>query len=120
MLIDYCSFVFSSRRRHTRCALVTGVQTCARPISTASRFTHERALGRLRVEEAADQRDHFVGARNEEQMSAFYDFEPRVRDEAVQEARSEERRVGERCVRTCRYRWCPYHEKKKKIRVSIR
>src|SRR3546814_5136067 len=26
------SFVFSSRRRHTRCALVTGVQTCALPI----------------------------------------------------------------------------------------
>src|SRR3546814_10718188 len=26
----YC--VFTSRRRHTRCALVTGVQTCARPI----------------------------------------------------------------------------------------
>src|SRR3546814_6019036 len=25
-------FFFSSRRRHTRCALVTGVQTCARPI----------------------------------------------------------------------------------------
>src|SRR3546814_14560266 len=31
----YCCFVFfvfSSRRRHTRCALVTGVQTCALPI----------------------------------------------------------------------------------------
>src|SRR3546814_9904888 len=28
-----CAFVFSSRRRHTRCALVTGVQTCALPIS---------------------------------------------------------------------------------------
>src|SRR3546814_2556249 len=27
-------FFFSSRRRHTRCALVTGVQTCALPIST--------------------------------------------------------------------------------------
>src|SRR3546814_13555803 len=27
-------FVFSSRRRHTRCALVTGVQTCALPIFT--------------------------------------------------------------------------------------
>src|SRR3546814_16697173 len=27
---------FSSRRRHTRCALVTGVQTCALPISRAS------------------------------------------------------------------------------------
>src|SRR3546814_2208536 len=26
---------FSSRRRHTRCALVTGVQTCALPISWA-------------------------------------------------------------------------------------
>src|SRR3546814_3147114 len=31
----YCLFYlfFSSRRRHTRCALVTGVQTCALPIS---------------------------------------------------------------------------------------
>src|SRR3546814_6995462 len=29
----YCwFFFFSSRRRHTRCALVTGVQTCALPI----------------------------------------------------------------------------------------
>src|SRR3546814_14271525 len=28
-----CTFFFSSRRRHTRCALVTGVQTCALPIS---------------------------------------------------------------------------------------
>src|SRR3546814_19779738 len=27
------AFVFSSRIRHTRCALVTGVQTCALPIS---------------------------------------------------------------------------------------
>src|SRR3546814_2534169 len=29
-------FFFSSRRRHTRCALVTGVQTCALPIYFAS------------------------------------------------------------------------------------
>src|SRR3546814_12967464 len=28
--------------------------------------------------------------------------------------RSEERRVGKECVSTCRYRWSPYHEKKKK------
>src|SRR3546814_1212432 len=27
-----CRYFFSSIRRHTRCALVTGVQTCARPI----------------------------------------------------------------------------------------
>src|SRR3546814_4657387 len=30
-LVCVC-FFFSSRRRHTRCALVTGVQTCALPI----------------------------------------------------------------------------------------
>src|SRR3546814_9084315 len=29
-------FFFSSRRRHTRCALVTGVQTCALPISSVA------------------------------------------------------------------------------------
>src|SRR3546814_7389495 len=33
MLLSYSIlFCFSSRRRHTRCALVTGVQTCALPI----------------------------------------------------------------------------------------
>src|SRR3546814_10372384 len=31
-MLRFCSFFFSSRRRHTRCALVTGVQTCALPI----------------------------------------------------------------------------------------
>src|SRR3546814_12846578 len=31
VFVDF--FFFSSRRRHTRCALVTGVQTCALPIS---------------------------------------------------------------------------------------
>src|SRR3546814_1556286 len=30
--VTFISFFFSSRRRHTRCALVTGVQTCALPI----------------------------------------------------------------------------------------
>src|SRR3546814_2472211 len=32
VVLDFFSFFFSSRRRHTRCALVTGVQTCALPI----------------------------------------------------------------------------------------
>src|SRR3546814_7202773 len=32
VLCILCVFFFSSRRRHTRCALVTGVQTCALPI----------------------------------------------------------------------------------------
>src|SRR3546814_3688806 len=33
-------FFFSSRRRHTRCALVTGVQTCALPIFVAFDIRH--------------------------------------------------------------------------------
>src|SRR3546814_20206840 len=39
-------FVFSSRRRHTRCALVTGVQTCALPIChpDAGRFNAGQKL----------------------------------------------------------------------------
>src|SRR3546814_6856365 len=48
MLMDVCRvrcselkyFFFSSRRRHTRCALVTGVQTCALPIYVAQRQPH--------------------------------------------------------------------------------
>src|SRR3546814_13745180 len=39
---------FASRRRHTRCALVTGVQTCALPISGASVRTPGRCSCRLR------------------------------------------------------------------------
>src|SRR3546814_9521443 len=34
-----CCFFFSSRRRHTSCALVTGVQTCALPISAVAAIT---------------------------------------------------------------------------------
>src|SRR3546814_4049447 len=43
-------FFFSSRRRHTRCALVTGVQTCALPICSAcdgsprNRYREQRFL----------------------------------------------------------------------------
>src|SRR3546814_7137919 len=33
LLVLVVMLFFSSRRRHTRCALVTGVQTCALPIS---------------------------------------------------------------------------------------
>src|SRR3546814_1374968 len=44
-------FVFfcSSRRRHTRCALVTGVQTCALPISSPSSFARTGCAGRTGV-----------------------------------------------------------------------
>src|SRR3546814_6033127 len=40
-------FVFSSRRRHTRCALVTGVQTCALPICQAAAVNLQQALNEL-------------------------------------------------------------------------
>src|SRR3546814_6135058 len=54
---------FSSRRRHTRCALVTGVQTCALPISrsncrslahavTDATARHAPAIGRSALKRA--------------------------------------------------------------------
>src|SRR3546814_9086721 len=38
MIIREYLFFLSSRRRHTRCSLVTGVQTCALPISWDTRL----------------------------------------------------------------------------------
>src|SRR3546814_8517836 len=43
-------FFFSSRRRHTRCALVTGVQTCALPICFGHSMLTED-LGRMFLDE---------------------------------------------------------------------
>src|SRR3546814_3622251 len=45
-------FFFSSRRRHTRCALVTGVQTCALPILTGKEASEATRLSfRRRIED---------------------------------------------------------------------
>src|SRR3546814_10614849 len=44
-------FFFSSRRRHTRCALVTGVQTCALPIYQA--LVHAGCVGSEAFDELA-------------------------------------------------------------------
>src|SRR3546814_4323532 len=84
----YFSFFFSSRRRHTRCALVTGVQTCALPILNAP----------VPAEYIAD------GAGT----GAFID-KIEAGEARLIAARSEERRVGKECVSTCRSRWAPYH-----------
>src|SRR3546814_1672107 len=46
MVVGCDFFFFSSRRRHTRCALVTGVQTCALPISLAAQQLHVSIGGR--------------------------------------------------------------------------
>src|SRR3546814_5181724 len=101
---------FSSRRRHTRCALVTGVQTCALPISQTQIATvrvppeDEIALQRavtdrfanvsaIRVKDALESVNRILGSVGV----------------AVRGTRSEERRVGKECVSTCRSRWSPYH-----------
>src|SRR3546814_7541830 len=45
IVLWFVIFFFSSRRRHTRCALVTGVQTFALPISLRAGVTTVRHLG---------------------------------------------------------------------------
>src|SRR3546814_14136900 len=81
-------FFYSSRRRHTRCALVTGVQTCALPICAPCGAA--QLAKPLRVQPA---------------------LAPLAPNQANQPQRSEERRVGKECVSTCTSRWSPYHLK---------
>src|SRR3546814_13967889 len=91
------AFFFSSRRRHTRCALVTGVQTCALPIC-------EVDYARIAPANPEDGGDNALTA-----------MAPVIHGTNVRAAiswRSEERRVGKECVSTCRSRWSPYHYKK--------
>src|SRR3546814_7714800 len=40
-------FLLSSRRRHTRCALVTGVQTCALPIWLSDKSVQRKLLSAI-------------------------------------------------------------------------
>src|SRR3546814_5769076 len=93
-----CFFFFSSRRRHTRCALVTGVQTCALPIYLANTMPMcDRLCG---------------GRRPAAQGGASLPLIPQSlapNGAYVRSLRSEERRVGKECVSTCRSRWSPYH-----------
>src|SRR3546814_5339826 len=51
LLFVVSSFFFSSRRRHTRCALVTGVQTCALPIYHAADQMADQAGADARIED---------------------------------------------------------------------
>src|SRR3546814_1550000 len=94
-------FFFSSRRRHTRCALVTGVQTCALPIYP------EATVGMLQQEPPLSEGKTVL----ENVEEAVGDIKAKLdRFNAIsEEMRSEERRVGKECVSTCRSRWSPYH-----------
>src|SRR3546814_20333110 len=109
------------------CALGTGVQTCALPISrlgagvarrvdgaekaTVGAAEHGVDLGR--IEQPAVE---LVGARMLKPGRAIGHLGlvlDKIGDAVAPEARSAERRVGHECVSTCRYGWSPYHSKKK-------
>src|SRR3546814_9769175 len=66
---DFC---FSSRRRHTRCALVTGVQTCALPIS--SPVQAQPKAGDYRCAGLADQARTAADAMQTEKQSSAKRF----------------------------------------------
>src|SRR3546814_4427805 len=101
LLGDYNICFFSSRRRHTRCALVTGVQTCALPISQHSR--HHSMLGFTSFSPDDGLKVQFFHSKRHSQSSSVGN------QYLKQRQRSEERRVGKECVSTCRSRWSPYH-----------
>src|SRR3546814_7793045 len=54
-------FCFSSRRRHTRCALVTGVQTCALPISDVDEYAGDAGPAPASRDECVRALPHIVG-----------------------------------------------------------
>src|SRR3546814_7388157 len=84
----------SSRRRHTRCALVTGVQTCALPIYTVKSNRPFCASGRFAVDTPVP----FTADQSSTVRASTVFVKAGSRD------RSEERRVGKECVSTCRSR----------------
>src|SRR3546814_6073100 len=107
-------FFFSSRKRHTRCALVTGVQTCALPIypstdmsAAPSHFVVERLQGLLPYEA------ELISAIAEKLVAAWRGKLGDVRTDAASAApqltRSDGRREGKECGSTCRSRRWPDH-----------
>src|SRR3546814_8508904 len=104
-------FFFSSRRRHTRCALVPGVQTGALPISSdrpqRDQSIHMRA-GPVHAAAFQARLDHqLIGTFN----AATADRKPLALEARILDLvqRSAARRVGKECVSTCRTRWSSYN-----------
>src|SRR3546814_10175342 len=114
-IVVYC-FFFSSRRRHTRCALVTGVQTCALPIclpqAQAQQLEIEKAISAFPEVAYAFSKTGTAEIGTDVMPPGishmFVMLKPRDAWPDP-DLRSEERRVGKACVSTCRSRWSPYH-----------
>src|SRR3546814_1771867 len=105
---------FSSRRRHTSCALVTGVQTCALPICARviayDPFVSPEKAVFLDVEPIA--LEQLLSESDFVTLHAAVTDESRALlgpAEIAKMKRSEERRVGKECVSRCRSTWSPYH-----------
>src|SRR3546814_7882888 len=85
-------FFFSSRRRHTRCALVTGVQTCALPIllcqgrGSAANSIVCFLLGVTSVDPMKHELlfSRFMSAERDEPPDIDVDFEHERREEVIQ------------------------------------
>src|SRR3546814_7932316 len=107
-------FFFSSRRRHTRCALVTGVQTCALPICSMYRkgYAYKKAgVGLLDLTHGdTRQADLFAGVdpRSGSLMAVLDQANRRFGRGTMGFARSEGRRVGKECVSTFKSRRSPF------------
>src|SRR3546814_17684397 len=120
---------FSSRRRHTRCALVTGVQTCALPICLPEGYQVEDVLvSECVLDESVPMSnldgevDEIRAVSIEEAWSLLEAGRFTIEAELVvlDGLRSDERRVGNECVSTCRSRGAPFNKKKKKKRKKKR
>src|SRR3546814_2119329 len=108
---------FSSRRRHTRCSLVTGVQTCALPISPHAQFMRSGSkMGPVTLVDTmihdglTDAFNSYHMGITAENLAERYQITREEQDRFAvasqnkAEARTEERRVREECVSTCRSR----------------
>src|SRR3546814_4440218 len=104
-------FFFSSRRRHTSCALVTGVQTCALPISAPPALAAD--LVYAPVPGVVDAPAPFLAPVITAPATSPSLVPPPEQGSALNlpriPPRSEERRVGKEGVSMGRSRWAPYH-----------
>src|SRR3546814_10035926 len=105
---SYWCFFLSSRRRHTRCALVTGVQTCALPIFQLG--VYARMVAAIQGKEPRCIHVELGdGSRASFRLADFSKLlgSATGRFQRFVEGRSEARCVGNECVSTCRSRWYP-------------